>query len=256
MAGPNVAQSIDRTTGRLFSPGHVFCKASDNKGYELTIGYSSGSKIWSSKFELIPDYIKWCDSCGNKIANNSLTVKTNTNYDYLPMPSKLEIYPEKIIFCFFSNQTFSSPPTISDENGNLTQNLLIDSSIKIIKQEDKCLTLEISIENMTEIIECDIKGVYKCVNPSIYIKNGHNILSLSDYLNNFPLTFKVSNGTIIIENELLESNEKIPIFSHELIKSINWENYNTDITCEFGNPINAGKKSIHNTLDEILSEKQ
>jgi len=37
-----------------------------------------------------------------------------------------------------------------------------------------------------------------------------------------------------------------------LIKSIDWENYNTDINCEFGNPINAGKKSIHDTLYEIL----
>ena len=252
LAGSNVAASIDPTTGRLYSPGHVFCKAVNNDDNDITIGYSSGSKIWSSRYELIPDYIKWCDTCGYKIADNSLIVKTNTNYDSMPMPHLLKKYPDKIIFCTFHNKTFSSPPIVFDENGNLTQNVLTDSNINIDKQQENALSLEISIDGMKDNIICDVNGNYSCIDPNIKIKNGRTDLYLYEYLNIYPLVYKVSDGTIIIENELFEGDQEIPIFSSELIRPIDWDNYQVDINCEFENPKN-GKITIQKAIFELLS---
>jgi len=256
MAGSNVASSIDPITGRMFSPGHVFCKAISNDGMELTIGYSSGSKIWSSKYLFIPEYINWCNSCGFKIVNELLTVKTNTNLDNLPMPVQLGKYPERVIYCFFSNKTLSSPPIITNLNGELTNYLIIDTKIIIIDQQENYLLLKISIDDMKDIVKCDINGNYSCSNPTIFLKNGRNLLTISNYLCSYPLTYKASDGTIITGNELLESNNDIQILSNELIIPINWKNYNTDIYCEFGKTKKKNMLSIHDALQNILNDNK
>jgi superfamily II DNA or RNA helicase len=104
-AGSNVAASIDPTTGKMYTAGHVFCKAISNlKNENVTIGYSSGSKMWSSSYVFIPEYIRWCNENGKKIANDSMVVRTNTNYDSIPISMRLSEFPEKIFFGLFSTQ--------------------------------------------------------------------------------------------------------------------------------------------------------
>lgn len=60
----------------MYAAGHVFCKALSDINGDITIGYSSGSKIWSSSYMSIPEYVQWCEENGKKIANNLLIVKT------------------------------------------------------------------------------------------------------------------------------------------------------------------------------------
>jgi superfamily II DNA or RNA helicase len=253
LAGSNVASSIDTTTGEMFSAGHVFCKAIDNDGKEKTIGYSSGSKIWSSQYLRIPDYIEWCDYHGLKIANDSLVVKTNTNYDSLPMPKRLSKYPSKIMFSFFSDKTYISPPIIVDSAGSPTGAILTDATILIVDQQDNLLTLRISINDLYDLIECNINGEYNCQNPTLYLKNGRYNSSLPDYLNTHPLIFKATDESVIHGNEISEGVETTLIYPSTDICEINWRKYQTDIHCEYGN-LSSGQRSIQESLNLILSE--
>lgn len=75
----------------MLSAGHAFCKVNQG-GTDATIGYSSGSKFWSSSYLPIPEYVSWCDTFGKKIVNGKLEVKTNTNYDRLPIPTGISKY--------------------------------------------------------------------------------------------------------------------------------------------------------------------
>lgn len=68
----------------------------------------AASKVWSSTYKKLPDYIKWADEIGYKIANSDIKVKTNTNFDYIPLPEKLDKYPENVFFGDFSDTTYSS----------------------------------------------------------------------------------------------------------------------------------------------------
>lgn len=68
---------------------HAFCKAVDNAEGDVTIGYSSASKVWSSAYKDLKDYIQWCDGLGKKIANKDIKVKTNTNFDFYLSPKLL-----------------------------------------------------------------------------------------------------------------------------------------------------------------------
>ena len=82
MAGSDVSDAIDKDSGRMYSAGHAFCKAVDDAEGDITIGYSSASKVWSSAYKDLKDYIQWCDGLGKKIANKDIKVKTNTNFDF------------------------------------------------------------------------------------------------------------------------------------------------------------------------------
>ena len=130
-AGSNTAASIDETTGMMLSAGHAFCKVTQD-GTDSTIGYSSGSKFWSSSYLPIPEYVSWCDLFGKKIANRDLQVKTNTNYDCLPIPTGICKYHNNILFCFFSEKAFLSAPSLRiAETGELV-GLLTDADLKVV----------------------------------------------------------------------------------------------------------------------------
>ncbi|MGB4439011.1 MAG: hypothetical protein WBJ13_07270 [Sedimentibacter sp.] len=56
-AGSDVSEAIDASTGMMFEAGHAFCKAKSNEE-TLTIGYSSGSKMWSSSYLPVYQFVK------------------------------------------------------------------------------------------------------------------------------------------------------------------------------------------------------
>lgn len=131
MPGSNTAASIDETTGMMLSAGHAFCKVNQG-GTDATIGYSSGSKFWSSSYLPIPEYVSWCDTFGKKIVNGKLEVKTNTNYDRLPIPTGISKYSNNIIFCFFPENAFLSPPSLRINGTDERIGLLTDADLNVI----------------------------------------------------------------------------------------------------------------------------
>lgn len=254
-AGSDVSNSIDPSTGRLYSAGHVFCKASTDESV-ITIGFSSGSKLWSSAYVPLRDYIKWCDHNGSKITNNDIQVKTNTNYDYLPVPKQLKEYPNNIFFCDFSGKTYSNPPAIYIKNCNEIQGMLLDVKIKIIEVEKKQIKLQFCFGDIQEEVICDTNGRYKSLENHIIISEGRTNTSLADYLNNYCLIFRTTDDVMIQGIEYNTGDPSAIVYSSANICPIDWnEKYGTDITIEF-NDDSSDVKSIQSTLKEILLENE
>ena len=250
-AGSNVASSIDLTTGKMYSAGHVFCKAMSGID-PVTIGYSSGSKIWSSTYMLIPDYVRWCDENGAKIANDTIEVRTNTNYDFMPMPERLIHFPEKILFCFFSDKTYTSPPVLMRSANEPSETILTDADIKIISSAEDEIQLTISLLEFTEMIIYHVDGTYSSPQSTMIFKDGRDRTSLVNYISSYPLVFKTTNDTVIEGNEICIGAPDAVVFSSDNVKSIAWNDYQTDIRCEYGKAT-QGKKTIQNVLYEILN---
>lgn len=249
-AGSNTAAVIDETTGKMRTAGHAFCKAL-KADTPVTIGYSSGSKVWSSTYLSLPEYIAWCDECGTRIANSNIVVKTNTNYDLLPLPKKLTKYPSNIIFCFFDDRTYTSSPLISLTEDVISPYLLTDAMILVKDIQDDVITLDIEIEGIKEQLQCDLEGKYTANASKIYVRDGRNRMSLSEYFNLYPLQFKTTNDTLIIANEILEGNFNEISFSNENIVSIDWKKYGTNIRKECSD-VNENVVSIQDTVRRIL----
>lgn len=159
-AGSDVSQAIDQSTGRLYFAGHVFCKAISEE-QQITIGYSSGSKIWSSEYANLKDFISWCDYNGAKIFNPEMVVKTNTNFDYLPIPKRLDKYPNNIYFADLSGESYANPSLVYDKKTEGIIGIVTDIDIRIIHIERDLITMQASIGEYEQTMTCDLNGDYK-----------------------------------------------------------------------------------------------
>lgn len=253
-AGSDVSTAIDPVTGKLYSAGHVFCKASTEDS-EITIGYSSGSKMWSSKYFTIHEYVKWCDLNGHKIVNSDIKVKTNTNFDYLPMTKQLTKYPENIFLCDYDADTYSSPPVIKEATEDRYKNILTDITPKIVSITHENVIVEFCFADVREQIVCDINGDYTSVNPQINLVYGRDILPLFMYLNEHPLAYKTTDDALIQGNEFLQGNPDAIVFSSDNIKGIAWDDYGTNRRIEVNDPVHHPKGiSIQKTIEQLLRE--
>ena len=81
VAGSSVDQAIDQSHSRAFRRGHWYASARSN-GERITLGLSSGSKLWSNKNTQIPQLVEWCRALARKITSDRVPV-TASGLDYL-----------------------------------------------------------------------------------------------------------------------------------------------------------------------------
>lgn len=256
MAGSDVSDAIDPSTGKMYSAGHVFCKATGetSEGQEsVTIGYSSASKVWSSTYKNLPDYIQWVDEIGRKITNSTIKVKTNTNYDFIPIAEKLESYPENIFFGDFSDRTYSSPPIVKSRSISSFSKRLIDFTIKIEKVEKTKVTFLLKADDISEACTCDLQGNYISNSGDLYTHIGTVECPIANYLNDNPISFKTYDDTLISGFEIYRgSPEDALVYDKSKIEAIDWDEYGTDTSVEFTTNASSGTVSIQDTLRNIL----
>jgi len=254
-SGSDTSQNIEPSTGKMYSAGHVFCKAVLG-GEEITIGYSSGSKIWSSSYGSLQEFVSWCNFNGKKIVDTALEVKTNTNFDYLPIPKKIDKYPDNIFLASFPGEVYTNPYPIYSREDNEKIGLIVDLNILIpeLESEDE-IEVEFKLENYSQKVRCNLEGVYCSSESKIYVMAGRNEIDLADYLNEYPLTFKTTDDKMITGDEIIVGDPDAISFSKDSIKVIEWEDHNTDVSSEVEVEA-AGINSIQDTLREILLEDE
>lgn len=254
LTGANVSNVIEMNSGRVYAAGHVFCKAIVADGQDtrnVSIGFSRDSKVWSSEYRTLFEYIKWCDELGKKIKNNDIKIKTNSNYDLLPVPTQISSYPDKIFYAEFSKDTYSDNPCISFDE---SVKFLTDFEIKKIEKKDdnKAVCFFICYENNEYLYECDIKGIYTAKGEDLTLVGTDTLLS--QYLTDNPLTFFTVKYEMICGSEIVKPKFDNNIFNVKDIVPIDWAHYNTNVKYELRTnygPRN-GKKSIQEALLDLL----
>ncbi|MCD1147834.1 DEAD/DEAH box helicase family protein [Peptoniphilus sp. KCTC 25270] len=249
-AGSNTASSIDENTGRMLSAGHAFCKARKN-GEEITIGYSSGSKIWSQIYLNIPEYISLCDKLGLKISNNSLRVRTNTNYDKLPLAERITKFESDVIFAFLSDDCFSSPGIIFSSNQE-EKALITDVELEVVSVSDLSISFKVKIFGEEEQLQCNIQGIYKSSKSIFMCLDGKETYSLEEYFTEHPITFKTTRDTVYTGNEVLKGNVELEKFDMTRVEVIDWDSLSVDTNLEFGESKDSSKISIQEGLKQYL----
>lgn len=253
MAGSDVSDAIDKNSGRMYSAGHAFCKATENFE-KITIGYSSASKVWSSAYKELKEYIHWCDSLGKKIANKTIQVKTNTNFDYLPQPKMLKEYPDNIFYADFDARTYSCAPVVKYNNDEERYLRLTDAKVSVIKTEKEKLTVSITIDEISEELECDLNAKYKTLGNMFTVFSGGEEVLLDTYLTNQPLIYKTLTDATISGLDVLDGDFEGDSFDESIIEGIDWEKYKTVLTLEFCKDDTDTRVSIQDALFEVLNE--
>lgn len=254
MAGADVSDAIDKNSGRMYAAGHAFCKAIDNVEGVITIGYSSGSKVWSSSYKELKDYIQWCDGLGKKIANKMMKVKTNTNFDYLPRPKALTEYPKDIFYVDFNAETYTHDPLIKCNDYNIKDKYLkmTDGLIVIRKCMKEKVIVEILYDEISERFECDTQAKYTSLHNRFMVCLGKDKIPMDEFLTNQPLMYKTLKDITITGIDVIDGDFDGELFDNNLIEGIDWNQYKTDINLEFGDSKKDKKISIQDALYKIL----
>ena len=128
IAGPNAQATIDPVDARLYRQGHVFMTG-DVEGQKVTIGYSSGSKVWASAQERIPGLLAWCRAIGREIRVDTAIV-TNSGLDYVPTGDVTATLPPNIVLAQWNREAFDieSPARVeyTGDDGRVQRSLLMD----------------------------------------------------------------------------------------------------------------------------------
>ncbi|RLD35696.1 MAG: hypothetical protein DRI74_10395 [Bacteroidetes bacterium] len=266
IAGPNAENTIRKSHSKNYANGHVFMKGT-SEGSNVTIGYSSGSKVWSNAYEKIPNFINWCKTLASKIISER-DEKTNTGFDNLPIGKVVDSFQLPAHSATWHQDTFGETPFLLklQEDDILSTNQLLDFAIEIRTELSSLVQLAIDLILDDTIIQLkyDFQNHFQFREiPEfnfVIETNGHND-DLLDYFNDTPLQIYLDDFATIANHEFFApANEGDYQYLADKILSYDWNINNTDITKEFYKTAqekidNGNKNSIHETLHIKLSSE-
>jgi hypothetical protein len=254
ITGQNAEKAIKRSDGRLYSGGHVFAKAVDSDSNNVTIGYSSASKVWSNIYEKIPLFIDWCKVIATKISSDKKVI-TNSGFDNLSVGEIIDTFPESVYAISWNSETFKDTPFIEavDEDGLITEYQLLDFDIKIVEENSTLDEVELNLSNAEVSFELlyNFQDHFKFKNDSpeeYFVSWGTSKkVDLILYLNEYSPTFYLKDFSSVSYHEWHKSPppEKT-FFDSDHIEVLDWSGVN--IQKEFG-----AIDSIHKFLINHLS---
>jgi hypothetical protein len=148
---------IQKNDGRFYDRGHCF-GSGDEAGNQITIGFSSGSKIWSNKRGVLPELFAWCRALAGKLHDSS-NVSTNSNLDHLPLAKRLKALPPGIVAADWNADLYrrdSARLFLSGKRGKADESFpLVGFSLSV----QSCAPDEVrfAIEGYSKRIDCSFK---------------------------------------------------------------------------------------------------
>lgn len=249
ITGQNAEKAIKKSDGRLYSGGHVFAKAVNSDSNNVTIGYSSASKVWSNIYEQIPLFIDWCKIIAAKISSDKIVI-TNSGFDNLSVGEIIDKFPASVYSISWHSETYKETPFLElvDDDGLITAHQLLDFDIKIVEENSTFEEIELHISNSEFSIELlynfQDHFTYKNSSQDEYFVSWGNSqrVDLILYLNEYSPTFYLKDFSSVSYHEWHKSppSEKT-FFDSDHIAVIDWSGVN--IQKEFGS-----KDSIHTFL--------
>lgn len=266
-AGPKAESTIRKSHGKNFANGHVFVKGSTDSG-NMTVGYSSASKVWSNAYLKVPHFIAWCQAYAKKIVSDKV-VKTNTGFDFLPIGRVVDQFPYPVHSATWNHATFTQYPNIIQWMGDMVtgSDQLFNLAIVVNRSESTVdlLVVDLIGEIFTIPLYYNFDNHYRYREdlPQTYEVEweGHSI-DLIVYLNESPLHLYLMDFAAVIDHEYYPPQPD-DAFSYDVarMQTFDWEGSNTDITVEYYEAAadkanNGGKNSIQESLRDQLIKKR
>ncbi len=260
IAGSHAQDAVRKTDGRLFHRGHIFAKASRH-GESITIGYSSGSKVWRNQNLQIPLLIDWCKELGDKI-NSEGVVQTGSGLDILPTSQQLSSIPKNIIAVEWHVNAFAHPWQICYQNkGKRTIFDLLDCEFEILAtNKDEVINLALSFPSFDWPIVFSINSAsFFTPDPKaegiLEVFNQEEAINIIDYLNNYPLQFYIWNFAWFSGHEFYPAPTEFAPYDRRKILTVDWKGNKVNITNEANFETQNGT-SIHTFLGSYLTSKK
>lgn len=263
ISGGEVDKALSPSNGIIFRNGHSFGMGVDKNKNKVNIGCSSASKVWSSSYLKIPDYLDWCRLISKEIINKK-DFKTNTGLDNIPKPYFISELPKEleIIEIDWGYEVYNHDINFVKDGNEV---LLIDLELEFIRKSMKKNSFQFFIgsklDNSGIKLEFKIDGVnleYKIIeNESKFesvVVDGREV-NINEFFSEFPIIVYLNDFSVLEGKEYCEKNISGEIINPDWFTIIDWSKENIDITKEFREDKTEIKKSIHDYMNMIISNK-
>ena len=218
-------------------------------GNQVTIGYSSGSKVWSNATLRVPEIINWCKGIAAKLTRKEKVV-TGTTLDFLDVGESLVELPDNVIAVTWSDDVYKHSVEVNSPAVSPFQ--LHDAAVEIIdcaqgklrarlNHSSFALILQMQVENSrivlgseTDLSQTTVTRKGETFALLTYLKENHFHIYLSDFS-------RISGAALFRSNAGSDT-----AFSDDCIRTDDWKAQHVDITKEFAARGSSGTdNSIH-----------
>lgn len=253
--GSDLKQSVSNTDGKLYHRGHVFLRGEAN-GKHLTIGYSSGSKVWSNSTLRVPEVIAWCKDLGSKLLRKEQVV-TGTTLDFLDVGKPLNELPEDVIAVAWNDDVYKH--SVELNGSGISPFQLHDVTVEVQQRAKGKIDAMLVYGPHSFAFSLSIEKGRIAVSggaevQELEIMRKDETVPLLTYLKDYPFHIYLSDFSRISGDALFQSNSNDETeFAPDSIKQSDWKGAGVDIEKEFLEGVDPAKdNSIHGYLKREL----
>ena len=232
----------------------------DEAGSTITLGYSSGSKVWANQNMQIPTLLDWCRELGDKIADES-KFQTGSQLDQLSAGERVGRFPEGPIAVDWHLDAYkhSFRMSYSDTSGTSRDCDAMDCDLRVVAHgtDEKLLHITLSLPSQDCTVDYRLGKMpffsYAKTNAAtVMVQRKDEEVDLMTYLNNYPFAIFFCDFSRVSGEELFTAPKDYEPFQRSSIIEIDWDKKGVDIQGEFGGGAKSAKKSIHTYLKDTL----
>lgn len=256
LAGSDTSTVITPADARRYRQGHVYLLG-EQDGNRVTIGYSSGGKVWSATNLQIPELVDWCRGLGRKI-RSAASIVTHSGLDYLDAGTIAEIIPARIIYVQWNRSAYDfDPPTRVKYRGDdqaVREGQILDLELDIDRNQSSSSRIRVMVrgEGLSIVLDFSLDEFYTAPNSDddrVTVLRGSHSCSLLEYVNETYLDFFTADGGVLNGNELFEPKQPAQPIDLNQIEVWDWSGI--DITSEVANT--PGGLSVQNRVRQHLA---
>jgi superfamily II DNA or RNA helicase len=265
-AGPSAQNAISPTDGLLYQRGHLFGRGADSTGKQVTIGYSSSSKVWSNFSARVGELIEWCQMLARKLQTKGIVV-TGTPLDALDVGEELNSLPKGVIGVGWPSQAYKHFPRIKIDAGeNSAEGQLLDCELTLVRSDrtDREWDVKLQHDSLAEPVTYRFRiqdgratTIAVDARTSISIVKEEEDLPLLDYLSHFPFSFYLEDFSLVDGTTLYRYRGGGEPLRSDVLKSLKWKDNKVKIEVEctaLGLDVQNGK-SVQDFLGATLLQE-
>jgi hypothetical protein len=134
--GPAADRRVQKSDGRFYDRGHCFGKGLE-AGAQVTIGFSSASKVWANATGRLHELFRWCRGLAIKL-KDATPVVTRSNLDHLPLSERALSIPAPLVAAAWGDEIYLRPNLrihwhdAEDDEHSLP---LIDAAVEVVSSD-------------------------------------------------------------------------------------------------------------------------
>lgn len=265
-SGSQAHRSVSAQDGKLYHRGHLMARGTE-QGEEMTIGFSTASRVWSMANPQVTEWREWCRRLANKIASE-VPFTTGTNLDLLTPAEEVRALPADAIAAQWPPDVFQQPimlvvptPGADDDVVVPLQDVQLDLDIEHASDPGITGEQRLRLETGEAIWHLRYSPAHEpCLSgdadlpDGLVVRRGRHDVNLLDYLNANPPTIFLSDCSMVEGQELRRVRLDPPALPEKVW--VPWQWPMGSVNREFNKDDPADPATIHGHLRQhLLDEK-